>query len=216
GHLVGLSVGIAMLIGTFIGWGWGVPHYSGLVGDLTTAASQLAQSTWSKKVRFLGAGAIGVSAIWTLLKLVQPVAKGLAGAMAASRARKAGKADTLPITERDIPIGIVGLVTLVCMLPIGWVLGYFANASGLGTHMTTLVIGGVAYVLLMSFFVSAVCGYMAGLIGSSTSPLSGIGMLAVSLARPVPSCARIHYRRLKRASFLHSRKASSLRTSTGA
>jgi putative OPT family oligopeptide transporter len=179
GHLVGLSVGIAMLIGAFIGWGWGVPHYSGLVGDLTTAAGQLAQSTWSKKVRFLGAGAIGVSAIWTLLKLVQPVAKGLAGAMAASRARKAGKADTLPITERDIPIGIVGLVTLVCMLPIGWVLGYFANASGLGAHMTTLVIGGVAYVVLMSFFVSAVCGYMAGLIGSSNSPLSGIGILVV-------------------------------------
>src|SRR6184192_3606175 len=179
GHLVGLSVGIAMLIGTLIGWGWGVPHYSAVVGDLTTAAGQLAQSTWSKKVRFLGAGAIGVSAIWTLLKLVQPVAKGLAGAMAASRARKVGKADTLPITERDIPIGIVGLVTLVCMLPIGWVLGYFANTSGLGAHMTTLVIGGVVYIVLMSFFVSAVCGYMAGLIGSSNSPLSGIGILVV-------------------------------------
>jgi putative OPT family oligopeptide transporter len=65
------------------------------------------------------------------------------------------------------------------MLPIGWVLGYFANTSGLGAHMTTLVIGGVAYVFLMSFFVSAVCGYMAGLIGSSNSPLSGIGILVV-------------------------------------
>ena len=99
--------------------------------------------------------------------------------MAANRARKAGKADTLPITERDIPIGIVGLITLLCMLPIGWVLGYFANTSGLGGHITTLVIGGVAYVVLMSFFVSAVCGYMAGLIGSSNSPLSGIGILVV-------------------------------------
>jgi putative OPT family oligopeptide transporter len=179
GHLVGLSVGIAMLIGTLIGWGWGVPHYSALAGDLTSAVARVAQSTWSTKVRFIGAGAIGVSAIWTLLKLVKPVVSGLAGAMAASRARKAGKADTLPITERDIPIGIVGLVTLVCMLPIGWVLGYFANESGLGAHMTTLVIGGVAYVVLMSFFVSAVCGYMAGLIGSSNSPLSGIGILVV-------------------------------------
>ena len=130
-------------------------------------------------MRFIGAGAIGVSAIWTLLKLVKPVASGLAGAMAASRARKAGKADTLPITERDIPIGIVGLITLLCMLPIGWVLGYFANQSGLGSHVTTLVIGGVFYVFLMSFFVSAVCGYMAGLIGSSNSPLSGIGILVV-------------------------------------
>jgi len=179
GHLVGLSVGIAMLIGTLIGWGWGVPHYSGLAGDLTTAAAGLAQITWSHKVRFIGAGAIGVSAIWTLLKLVKPVASGLAGAMAASRARKAGKADTLPITERDIPIGIVGIVTLVCMLPIGWLLGYFGNSSGLGTQLPTLIIGGVAYVVLMSFFVSAVCGYMAGLIGSSNSPLSGIGILVV-------------------------------------
>jgi putative OPT family oligopeptide transporter len=179
GHLVGLWVGIAMLVGALIGWGWGVPHYSGIAGDLTGAAAQIAQSTWSHKVRFVGAGTIGVSAIWTLLKLIKPVASGLAGAMAASRARKAGKGDTLPITERDIPIGIVGLVTLVCMLPIGWLLGNFANTTGLGAHLTTLVIGGVAYIVLMSFFVSAVCGYMAGLIGSSNSPLSGIGILVV-------------------------------------
>src|SRR5437867_343463 len=179
GHLVGLSVGIAMLIGTLIGWGWGVPHYSWLAPDLTSSAAALAQNTWSHKVRFIGAGAIGVSAVWTLLKLVKPVARGLAGAMAASRARKAGKADTLPITERDIPIGIVGLSTLACMLPIGWLLGYFGNASGLGAHVTSLIIGGVAYVVLMSCFVLAVVGYMAGLIGSSNSPLSGIGILVV-------------------------------------
>src|SRR4029077_1226393 len=179
GHLVGLSVGIAMLIGTLIGWGWGVPHYSSLVSDVSSSAAMLAQTTWSHKVRFLGAGAIGVSAIWTLLKLVKPVASGLAGAKASSRARKAAKADTLPITERDIPIGIVGIVTLVCMLPIGWLLGYFGTTSGLGAHLPTLIIGGVAYVVLMSFFVSAVCGYMAGLIGSSNSPLSGIGILVV-------------------------------------
>src|SRR5437899_1420976 len=179
GHLVGLSVGIAMLIGAFIGWGWGVPHFSAMAGDVTTAAVTLAQKTWSTKVRFVGAGAIGVSAIWTLLKLVKPVARGLTSAMAASRARKAGKADTLPITERDIPIGIVGVVTLVCMLPIGWLLGYFGNLSGTGSHLPTLIIGGVTYIVLMSFFVSAVCGYMAGLIGSSNSPLSGIGILVV-------------------------------------
>jgi putative OPT family oligopeptide transporter len=179
GHLVGLSVGIAMLIGALIGWGWGVPHFSSITGDITTAVATLAQSTWSHKVRFIGAGAIGVSAIWTLVKLVKPVTSGLTSAIAASRARKAGKADTLPIVERDIPIGIVGLITLACMLPIGWLLGNFGNSSGLGAHLPTLIIGGVAYVALMSFFVSAVCGYMAGLIGSSNSPLSGIGILVV-------------------------------------
>src|SRR5437660_2376831 len=179
GHLVGLSVGIAMLIGALIGWGWGVPHFSAMAGDLTTAAATLAQKTWSTKVRFVGAGTIGVSAIWTLLKLIKPVVRGLTSAMAASRARKAGRADTLPITERDIPIGLVGLVTLACMLPIGWLLGDFGSSSGLGAHLPTLIIGGVVYIVLMSFFVSAVCGYMAGLIGSSNSPLSGIGILVV-------------------------------------
>ncbi len=179
GHLVGLSVGIAMLIGALIGWGWGVPHYSALANDFTTPLAALARSAWSGKVRYIGAGAIGISAIWTLLKLGKPLISGLAGAMAASRARKAGQAETLPITERDIPIGIVGLVTLICMLPIGWLLGWFGNSSGLGAHLPTLIIGGVVYIVLMSFFVSAVCGYMAGLIGSSNSPLSGIGILVV-------------------------------------
>src|SRR3954470_16183148 len=200
GHLVGLSVGIAMLVGACIGWAWGVPYYSQIAADLIRSGAALptteafgelvkavkaggvpaiAHQTWSNYVRYIGAGAIGISAIWTLVKLVKPVVSGLASAMAANRTRKAGKSATLPITERDIPIGIVGLVTLVCMLPIGWVLGYFANTGGLGAHMTTLVIGSVAYVFLMSFFVSVVCGYMAGLIGSSNSPLSGVGILVV-------------------------------------
>ena len=179
GHLVGLSVGIAMLIGALIGWGWGVPHYSALANDFTTPLAALARSAWSGKVRYIGAGAIGISAIWTLAKLAKPLISGLTGAMAASRARKAGQAETLPITERDIPIGIVGLVTLICMLPIGWLLGWFGSSSGLGAHLPTLIIGGVVYIVLMSFFVSAVCGYMAGLIGSSNSPLSGIGILVV-------------------------------------
>src|SRR5436305_7784810 len=89
GHLVGLWVGIAMLIGAFIGWGWGVPHFSALAGDLTHTAAEVARSTWSTKVRFVGAGAIAVSAIWTLNKLVKPVVSGLAGAMAAHRTRNA-------------------------------------------------------------------------------------------------------------------------------
>ena len=181
GHLVGLWVGVAMLIGAVIGWGWAVPHYSTLAAA-AGAAADVAQSTWSQKVRFLGAGTIGVAAIWTLAKLVKPVISGLAGAMAAARVRAAGDAHTLPRTERDMPIGFVALVTLLCLAPIGWLLGSFGADSGLGGMLATLVIGGVAFVVLMSFFVSAVCGYMAGLIGSSNSPLSGVGILVVLAA----------------------------------
>ena len=181
GHLVGLSVGIAMLVGALIGWGWGVPHFT-MLHPAAGAAAALAQQGWSGSVRYVGAGAIAVAAIWTLATLVKPVIAGLAGARAASRVRKAGQADTLPRNERDIPIGMVGIVSLVCLLPIAWLFWNFATTSGLGSHALLLTVGGVVFVAIMGFLVSTVCGYMAGLIGSSNSPLSGIGILVVVVA----------------------------------
>ena len=178
GHLVGLWVGIAMLAGALIAWVGIVPWFT-FAHPGAGAAAAVAQTVWSSKVRFVGAGTIGVAAVWTLCTLVRPVLSGLRSAIAASRLRREGRADDLPRTEQDIPIGFVGLTTLVCLVPIGWLLGAFSDASGLGAHTGLLVVGGLAYVVLMSLFVSAVCGYMAGLIGASNSPLSGVGILVV-------------------------------------
>jgi putative OPT family oligopeptide transporter len=178
GHLVGLWVGISMLVGAIVGWGWLVPYYT-IAHPGAGDAMAVAQGAWSDYVRFIGAGAIGVAAIWTLVKLIKPVISGLAGALAASRARKGGKGHTLPQVERDMPIGIVTVISILCLIPIAWLLWHFIGVSGLGAAMTTLVVGGVLFVVIMSFFVSAVCGYMAGLIGSSNSPLSGVGILVV-------------------------------------
>jgi putative OPT family oligopeptide transporter len=183
GHLIGLWCGLAMLVGALIGWGWGVPHYSALSPDTANLAASsidaLAHDTWSHKVRFVGAGTIGVAAIWTLAKLVRPVVAGLRSAMVAARARSQGEGALLPRTEQDIPIGIVGLASLLCVLPVGVLLAQYVSASGLGDHLAFLVVSGVLYIAIMSFLVSAVVGYMAGLIGSSNSPLSGIGILVV-------------------------------------
>ena len=180
GHLVGPAVGIAMLIGAVIGWGWGVPHFL-LLHPASGAAAAAAQGAWDHYVRFVGAGTIGMAAIWTLGTLVQPVLKGLSGAMASSRARKSGQGHTLARTEHDIPVGTVGLISLACLVPVAWLLWHFSRTSGLGSHALLLSIGGVIFVAVMGFLVSTVCGYMAGLIGSSNSPLSGVGILVVVL-----------------------------------
>jgi putative OPT family oligopeptide transporter len=178
GHLVGLWVGIAMLLGTLIAWAGAVPYLTAL-HPTTGAAATVGLGVWSHQVRFIGAGAIGVASIWTLLRLIKPLSIGLRAAMTASRLRKTSAAATLPRSERDIPIGLVGLVTAACMVPIAWLLASFGAASGLGSQAVVLVIGGIVYIALMSFFVAAVCGYMAGLIGASNSPLSGVGILVV-------------------------------------
>src|SRR5450631_743331 len=165
GHLVGLWVGVAMLVGALIAWAGAVPILTSL-HPVAGAAAAVGQAVWSHQVRFVGAGTIGVASIWTLIKLTGPLTMGLRAAMAASRLRKTAAGATVPRTERDIPIGIVAIVTLICMAPIAWLLASFGVASGLGSQTVVLVIGGIVYIALMSFFVAAVCGYMAGLIGA--------------------------------------------------
>jgi putative OPT family oligopeptide transporter len=178
GHLVGLWVGIAMLVGALIAWGGAVPLLTSL-HPVAGAADTAGQAVWNHQVRFIGAGAIGAAALWTLVRLIAPLASGLAQAMAASRLRRSGRGAELPRTEQDIPIGIVATITLLCMLPIAALLAHLGAASGLGDQLALIVIGGVVYIALLSFLVAAVCGYMAGLIGASNSPLSGVGILVV-------------------------------------
>ena len=181
GHLVGLWAGMAMLLGAVIGWGGLIPYFT-MLHPATGAAADVAQGAWSTYVRFVGAGTIGVAAVWTLAKLIKPVIGGLTSAMAASKVRNAGQAHTLARTEHDMPMRTVGLITLACLVPVGWLLWHFAQTSGLGSHAWLLTTGGVLFVIVLSFLVSTVCGYMAGLIGSSNSPLSGIGILVVVVA----------------------------------
>ncbi len=181
GHLIGLWSGLAMLLGVFIAWGVATPLLTAL-HPAAGAAADVANAVWKHDVRFFGAGAMGVAAIWTLLKLVRPIASGLSAAMAASAARRGGRGNALPRTEQDMPMAWVGLISLACFVPIAGLLLNFARQGGLGAYTGPLVAGGLVYVLVMSAFVSAVCGYMAGLVGSSNSPVSGVGIIAVIVA----------------------------------
>jgi putative OPT family oligopeptide transporter len=170
GHLVGISVGLAMLTGLLIAWAIATPILSsGIPGD----AAEVAITVWRTKVRFLGAGAIGVAAIWSLLRLIRPV---WAGLVATARARGAARIDGQD--DRDLPLGLIGVLTAGCLLVIGWLLARFIAGTPLTGSSALLIVGGVGFALLIGGFVATVAGYMAGLIGASNSPVSGIGILA--------------------------------------
>ncbi len=181
GHLVGLSVGLAMLAGLLIAWAGAVPFLTAVHAPVADTAL-LVGGVWRTQVRFFGAGAIGVAALWALVRLARPVLGGLASALAASRARRDPGPEGLPVEERDIPIGWVAAGTAASLLAIAALTGRFVLGAGLGAALPVLVAGAVVYVMLMGFFVAAVSGYMAGLIGSSNSPISGVGVLAVLVA----------------------------------
>jgi len=196
GHLIGLGVGVAMLVGLFIAWGVAVPLLSssgmihwlsgfGIVSpasalEATAGAEDIALAVWKNQVRFIGAGAIGVAAVWTLIKLIGPLVAGLSSALAAQAKRAAHV--VLDRTEQDIPIGLVGLASLVTLAAIAVLLWFFSTGTPLEPYAPLLIAGGLVYVVIIGFVVASVCGYMAGLIGSSNSPVSGVGILAILVA----------------------------------
>ena len=179
GHLVGLSVGLAMLAGIIIGYIVLLPIYTAGGPPVGTELADFVGGIFRDRVRFVGAGAIGVAAVWTLLKVIGPIARGIVAAMASTRARRAGGQDSVELTERDIPITIVGAVIVLSMLPIGLLLYAFASAEPIASNPGATLALSIVYVLIMGVIIAAVCGYMAGLIGASNSPISGVGILSV-------------------------------------
>ncbi|NHZ39680.1 OPT family oligopeptide transporter [Massilia aquatica] len=178
GHLMGITVGMAMLAGLVIAWAILVPVLTSMDPQPALSAADQALGMWSSKVRMIGAGAIGAAAIVTLAGLGKPVLGGLKSALDAARKAKSEGA-SIERAEQDLPIFIVGLVTLLAMVPAGWLLASFLQGGVLASLSLPLVAVGVGYILVAGVFAAAVCGYMAGLIGSSNSPVSGIAILTI-------------------------------------
>jgi len=175
GHLVGLSVGMAMLTGLIIAWGIAVPSLTSMQpadAGVTLAAHTL--TIWRTQVRFIGAGAIAVAAIYTLATLAKPVIGGLVNTLAASRNKGSGDD-----RDRDLSPGWIVALTAVCLVIAGWLAFTFAKSTPLAGSALPLTVIAVPFVLIGGFLIAAICGYMAGLIGASNSPISGVGILSI-------------------------------------
>ncbi len=177
GHLVGISVGMAMLFGLVIAWAIAVPVLTSM--QPAAAGVTLAAHTgaiWSTQVRFIGAGAIAIASIYTLARLTNPIVDGLVGTLRSSRV-----ADTGDDTDRDLSPPWVLALTAACLAIAAWLAFTFARSTVLAPHALTLTLIAVPFVLLAGFLVAGICGYMAGLIGASNSPISGVGILSIVL-----------------------------------
>lgn len=175
GHLVGLSVGVAMLFGEIIAWVVAVPILTSI--SAIPAGMTIADHTatiFRTQVRFIGAGAIAVAAIYTLARLTKPIVAGLVSTLAASKAKETGDD-----TDRDLAPAWIYVLTALCLAITAWLSYTFAASTVLAPHALALTVVAVPFVLLVGFLIAGICGYMAGLIGASNSPISGIGIISI-------------------------------------
>lgn len=175
GYLVGLSVGVAMLVGFLLAWAVMVPVLSAIAPASDMSVTAFALDIWRAKVRFIGAGTIGVASIWTLTKLTGPVVGGVIHTLKAAKV-PAGS----DMRDVDLSPAMIGMIACICLAIIAVLLRYFVPPVLVG-QTGMLLLTAMPFVFIGGFLVSAVTGYMAGLIGASNSPISGVGILAIIL-----------------------------------
>ncbi|EPN3898605.1 OPT family oligopeptide transporter [Campylobacter jejuni] len=180
GYLVGLAGAIALFLGMFLAWGIFTPYLSNFEFDSAKNAVDLASSVWSSKVRLIGTGAIAIAALWTLIELLKPVIEGIKEIV------KNVKITNQEKNERtNIDLSLKSIFILFVLMVVGLFITFYsfvedANLSIYYQMLFSFV--GTLVSVLIGFFVAAACGYMAGLVGSSSSPISGIGLIGVIIS----------------------------------
>ncbi len=195
GYIVGLNIAVLVFLGGVIGTVLGVPlnwmfnstnvmtaagiDPSTPWGDLTSSQwGSLAGQAW-QDCRRIGVGAMIVGGVWSLISLLKPLASGVKASLAAYKASRSGNASAVVRTEFDTPINYVAWVALLGLIPVFLVfqsaLGDYPNKTMISLVMTVLM-------LVFGFIFSSVAGYMAGLVGSSNNPISGVTIATVIIS----------------------------------
>ena len=190
GYIVGINIAMLVFMGGVIGTVIGVPlnwvfnHEAIMTAtgiDSATAWSQLDANQWAalagqswQDCRRVGVGAMMVGGLWSLISLARPLIDGVRSSIQAYRDSRDGS--SILRTEFDTPINYVFIVVLLSTIPLFMIFNY-----ALAEYPDRLFISAVMtfLMLIFGFIFSSVAGYMAGLVGSSNNPISGVTIATV-------------------------------------
>lgn len=168
GYIVGINIAVLVFLGGALNWLVAVPIYAGNhPWPADTTALEWAGEIWSTRTRYLGVGAMIVGGLWALLRLWRSLIARIASSLRADRERRDKGAESLPRTERDAPMQWVGIALMLSVIPLFFVFKEVTGNVGVSIFMAVVM-------LLAGFLFSAVAAYMAGLVGSSNNPISGV------------------------------------------
>ncbi|WAH63265.1 OPT family oligopeptide transporter [Xanthomonas hortorum] len=184
GYIVGLNVGIVVLSGAILSWHIAIPLYQqffmgsdpALAQSLINApAADAAFAIWGAKIRYLGVGAMLIGGVWTLFSLRKSLLSGVKSGFAAARKSGGG---VVAETERDLPMKWMLVALVLCTLPLLGLYQAIVQQWHVSIPMTIIMI-------VAGFLFVSVSGYLAGLIGSSNNPVSGITISTILFASAV-------------------------------
>jgi putative OPT family oligopeptide transporter len=181
GYIVGLNIGILVLIGGVISWNVAIPIYSAFFLDgnpdlaarlAGASAEDAAGAIWAAQIRYLGVGAMLVGGIWALISIRESLLSGVRSGLAAART---GASRVVAHTEQDLPMNAILLGTLLFTLPLFVLYQNIVGSVAVSLPMTIIMI-------VAGFLFCSVSAYMAGLVGSSNNPVSGITICTILFA----------------------------------
>ncbi|TDI76587.1 MAG: oligopeptide transporter, OPT family, partial [Bacteroidetes bacterium] len=189
GFIVGLNIAVLVFAGGAISWFIGIPLFTvfadpAQIAAITNGAQgyAAAEEIWSAQIRYMGVGAMAAGGLYALISLWGPVRDGLRSSRDALAQMKMGGSDSIPRTERDTPIHFVIIGTLAMAVPILIVFMSVIDQDALmisDGRFAAMLAFSVVFALVAGFIFSAVAGYMAGLVGSSNNPISGVTIATI-------------------------------------
>ena len=174
GYIVGLNVAVVIFAGGVLNWWIAIPILAAGADPVNVAAVDLAGTLWSTQTRYLGVGAMVVGGLWALMRLRHSLWSGIQSGLRAFRAT-GGTGGELLRTERDAPMPAILITIAISVVPLFAIFLYFT-----GNFIVSVVMA--AIMLVAGFLFAAVAGYMAGIVGSSNNPISGVTIATLLFA----------------------------------
>ena len=179
GYIVGLRIASLIMIGGVLGFVVFAPALLALnyptpgvtLPSVEADPLNALLGMWRANVRLVGAGAMITGGIFTLYKIRASLQSASREASQAFKERRKG-GDTRLRTEQDIPIDRVLMGIGVLAIPVA-IVAYIFTGSLL------FAVFGLLATIIAGFFFSSVAGYLAGVVGSSNNPISGVTIVTL-------------------------------------
>lgn len=173
GYIVGLNIAALVFIGGALNWFVAIPILA-LVNGIAPDESAVSAAgvLWSTQTRYLGVGAMVVGGLWALIKLRTSLIQGIRSGAAAYRKTRDGGFRGTARTERDIPMQWIGIALALSVIPLYFIFNHITGEPAISAVMAVIM-------LVAGFLFSAVAAYMAGLVGSSNNPISGVTIATI-------------------------------------